>query len=126
VPVDPTGTQIKAFATADLRGPVVMVNLLRFAPDGGRASYGRYLAATAPFLAQVGGEVVFQGPARAVVIGEEGEWDSVLLVRYPSKDAFLAMLRNPDYQAVTGLRSAALVDARLIACSAEDGDGDSR
>ena len=116
--IDPTGSQIKALATGDLTGPVVMLNLLRFNPDGGEESYARYLDATAPFLADVGGRVLFHGTASAVVIGIDGEWDAVLIVEYPDKEAFLGMLRIPGYQAVTGLRTAALVDARLIACSA--------
>jgi len=116
--IDPTGSQIKALATGDLTGPVVMLNLLRFNPDGGKESYGRYLDATAPFLARVGGRVLFHGTASAVVIGDDGEWDAVLLVEYPNKEAFLEMLRIPEYQAITGQRTAALVDSRLIACGA--------
>ena len=50
------------------------------------------------------------------MIGEDGEWDSILVVRYPSKEAFLQMLRIPAYQAVTRYRTEALIDARLIAC----------
>jgi len=56
-----------------------MVNLLRFkdradgidAADGisGEEAYGRYAAATAPFLAGVGGEVLFAGRTQEAVIG---------------------------------------------------------
>jgi uncharacterized protein (DUF1330 family) len=116
MPIDPTGRQIKALVTSDLAGPIVMLNLLRFKPDGGRALYDDYLATTAPFLSQVGGNVIFHGEARSVVIGEDGEWDSVLVVRYPSKEAFLEMLRIPEYHEGTALRTSALVDARLVAC----------
>ena len=115
--IDPTGQQIKALVTSDLSGPIVMLNLLRFKPDGGQASYDAYLAAADPFLAQVGGEVLFRGDARQVVIGEDGEWDRVLVVRYPSKEAFLEMLRIPEYHEATALRTNALLDSRLIACS---------
>jgi uncharacterized protein (DUF1330 family) len=118
--IDPTGQQIKALVTSELTGPIVMLNLLRFKPDGGRESYDRYLAGAAPYLRQVGGVVLFQGDAHLVVIGEQGEWDTVLVVRYPSKEAFLEMLRIPEYQAVTGLRTDALLDARLIACKSTE------
>jgi uncharacterized protein (DUF1330 family) len=120
MPIDPTGAQVKALVTSDLTGPIVMLNLLRFKPDGGRASYDQYLETTAPFLSQVGGSVIFRGDARSVVIGEDGEWDSVLVVRYPSKEAFLEMLRIPDYHVGTALRTNALLDARLIACEETD------
>lgn len=45
-------------------------------------------------------------------------WHKVLLVRYPSKQAFLEMIQNPDYQAITIHRKAALEDSRLIATTA--------
>ena len=37
-----------------------------------------------------------------------------MLVRYPSTTAFLSMLADPEYQAATVHRSAALADSRLI------------
>ena len=41
-------------ARAEDEGPVVMLNLLRFAPDGGRERYAEYGAAVAPLLEGVG------------------------------------------------------------------------
>src|SRR5690606_40368222 len=41
------------------------------------------------------------------------DWDAVLLVRYPSRQAFSAMVANPEYQKITGLRTAALDAAGL-------------
>jgi hypothetical protein len=56
------------------------------------------------------------GSAKAVLIGEPGERrDKAILVLYRSKAAFLTMLSNPDYEAITVHRSAALEDSRLIA-----------
>ena len=60
------------------------------------------------------------GPAAAAqvaLIAPEGEqWDELLLVRYPSKAAFLGMLADPEYRAATVHRTAALADSRLIGC----------
>jgi len=39
----------------------------------------------------------------------------VLIVRYPSRHAFSAMVRDPAYQAVTHLRTEALTEAVLQA-----------
>ena len=116
MPVEPTGTQIASLMTNELSGPIVMVNLLRFKPEGGRESYARYADGVGPILNDIGAEVVFYGSAHTVVIGDEGEWDLVVLVRYPSKEAFLEMVRLPEYQAISGLRTEALLDSRLIAC----------
>ena len=45
------------------------------------------------------------------------DWDAVLLVRYPSRQAFSDMVRDPDYQQITHLRTEALSDAVLQATS---------
>jgi uncharacterized protein (DUF1330 family) len=108
--------------------PVVMINLLRyrqqadygshpgFEPCSGRDAYGRYVTHATQFVAAVGGGLVWQGSPRAVLIGPPQEhWDSALLVRYPSKAAFIAMVSDPAYQAITVHRTAALEDSRLIA-----------
>jgi len=91
--INPTGKQIKALAVSEMDGPVIMLNLLRFKPDGGAELYSQYLEAAAPHLRAVGAQLLFHGSAKAVVIGEEDEWDSVVLVRYPTKQAFLAIAR---------------------------------
>ena len=95
-------------------GPVVMLNLLRFRP-GGRESYERYAAAVVEtFLPRVGAEVVYVGDGGTALVAEDGQaWDAVLLVRYPSRAAFSRMVADPDYQAITHLRTQALEEAVL-------------
>jgi uncharacterized protein (DUF1330 family) len=112
--IDPSPDDVKRFMTEPDDGrPVVMLNLLRFA-DGGAARYREYAAATAPFLAAVGGELVYAGGGGAALIAEDGQaWDAVLLVRYPSRAAFMRMVMNPDYQKITHLRTSALREAVL-------------
>lgn len=128
--VHPTQENGAAFVRRDLRGPVVMLNLLRFrdvadytstpelAPDdpiSGRDAYRRYERSTMPFLRDVGGEVVFVGAGDVPMIGPLDErWDLVLLVRYPSPAAFLSMTGNAGYLAGVGHRTAALEDSRLV------------
>ena len=38
----------------------------------------------------------------------------IILVRYPSPSAFLDMVTTPDYQSLSGHRTAALADSRLV------------
>lgn len=109
--IDPTREHFEHFMSAGPTGSIVMLNLLRFAD---RAMYEAYLRATAPFLAQVGGEVVYAGITGDPLIAEPGQaWDAVLLVRYPSREAFAAMVANRDYREVTKLRTQALTEAVL-------------
>jgi uncharacterized protein (DUF1330 family) len=99
----------------DPGGPVVMLNLLRFRPDGGRESYQRYADALgAGINARYGLQVEYLGAGGRALVAEDGQdWDMVVLVRYPDRQAFAAMIRDPEYQAVTHLRTEALVEAVL-------------
>jgi uncharacterized protein (DUF1330 family) len=116
--IEPTRDQFKQFMSLSDEGPVVMVNLLKFKPDGGAESYAKYLRETEKFVQAVGGRVIYRGGYRMPVIGDE-DWDEVLLVEYPSIAAFFDMQRNEDYQAVIPLRTEALIDSRLWATKPE-------
>ena len=119
MPVDPTGADLKRYLREDPGGPVVMLNLLKFKPDG-RPSYAAYAREIKPFLDELGAEIVYLGDLSTELVPRpEGfDWDAVLLVRYPSREAFSQMVRNPDYQAITHLRTDALSEAVLQASSA--------
>jgi uncharacterized protein (DUF1330 family) len=114
--IDPRGRDLKALLADDPGGPVVMLNLLRFA-EGGRESYEQYAAALSrTFLPRYGAEVLYAGDGSTVLVAEEGQaWDAVLLVRYPSREAFSRMVADPEYQQVTQLRTRALTEAVLQA-----------
>jgi uncharacterized protein (DUF1330 family) len=113
--VDPTGQDLKRFIAEDDGEPFTMLNLLRFKPDGGRASYETYAAATGPFLTKAGATVVHLADAGTPLVAPDDDtrWDAVLLVRYPSRAAFAQMVADPEYQQVTHLRTEAL-DAAVL------------
>lgn len=99
-------------ARAGEDGPVTMLNLLAFKPDGGRERYEEYGAAVAPCLEKVGGRIVYLGEPAAPLLGE-GSWDMVALVEYPSRQAFLDMIGSEEYQAIGHLRTEALLKGEL-------------
>lgn len=107
--------ELDALLADDPGGPVVMLNLLRFRPDGGRESYQRYAEALGHSInARYGLSVDFLGDGGRALVAEDGQaWDMVVLVRYPSRKAFADMIRDPDYQAVNHFRSEALVESVL-------------
>jgi uncharacterized protein (DUF1330 family) len=116
--IDPTPSDIQRFVSADDGTPIVMLNLLRFS-DGGADRYREYALATQPFLAAVGGELLYAGLAGPALVADDGQsWDAVLLVRYPSRAAFFRMVSNPAYLAITHLRTSALREAVLQPTSA--------
>lgn len=92
-----------------------MLNLVRYA-EGGQGAYEQYAEAIGPHLAKVGAHVVYLGDCATALVAPDGhDWDAVLLVRYPSRQAFSAMVADPDYQQIIHLRSAALSEAVLQA-----------
>jgi uncharacterized protein (DUF1330 family) len=98
-------------------GPVVMVNMLRLRD---RAAYKRYSELTMPLIKARGGTVLWAGNGEAVAFGDAGadRWDYVVLVRYPSRAAFLDMMRSPEYAAANVHREQA-VDKHVILATAE-------
>lgn len=108
--------------------PVLMLNLLRYReradygsrPDeparSGREAYGRYAQLVMPLISRIGAKVQLMGRWQATLLGAQGEqWDDLLMVQYPDRQAFVHMIRSADYQAIAHHRQAAIVDSKLIA-----------
>jgi uncharacterized protein (DUF1330 family) len=129
MPITPNAEQFKAYAESDNHGEVVMLNLLKFKPradtDSGDAgssgadAYNRYAESVIKMVEARGGKLLWLGRADHVFIGDvdANDWDSVALVSYPSRQAFLDMVSTPDYQEAHEHRSAGLADTLLIACT---------
>ena len=115
--LDRTEEQTDIFKDLDIEGPVLMLNMLRFKKNGGREKYLEYGKAIAPLLANAGGKPVNRWDARLSLIGDE-DWDAILVVEYPSREAFLGMVQSEEYQPVKQLRNAALEDSRLVCMQA--------
>ncbi len=95
-------------------GPVVMVNLLRLRD---RAAYKRYSELTMPLIKARGGTVLWAGDGEAVAFGDAktDRWDYVVLVRYPSRAAFLDMVGSPEYAAANIHRELAVAKHVILA-----------
>ena len=130
--VVPNAAQIKAFTERGPEGPIVMVNLLKFRTKAaygadqaeakenlsGREAYLRYGMVAQRCVAEAGGAIVWGGNQKLVFIGTASDlWDQVICVRYPSRQAFLAMVSRPDYTAASYHRDAALERTALLCCS---------
>ncbi len=124
--IDASVEQLETLRKAEPTGPIVMINFLAFreravyaepvddADVSGSAAYARYGDLTAPLIARVGGRVLWSGRPRTRLVGEPGEWESVVLVRYPSRTAYLRMIQRSDYQLGTRHRDAGLERTELI------------
>lgn len=116
--LEPTAEQFAALAARPADAPVVMVNLLKFKPEGGVESYLQYGQEVVPHLEGVGAKLRYAGGAPSVVIGD-GErpwWDVILIVEYPTPQAFIDMVTTQEYAKVHEHR-AGLDRGDLIATS---------
>jgi uncharacterized protein (DUF1330 family) len=130
----PTQKQIMTMGEKGPEGPMVMVNLLKYraraeyapvraeAKEGlsGRDAYQRYGMVALQQVMKRGGSVVWAGPQKFVMIGDAAtnDWDEVVCVKYPSREAFLAMTQDPDYLAAHYHREAGLERTALLCCGA--------
>ena len=109
-----TPADLDRFIVEDDDQPVVMLNLLRFQPDGGRDRYLEYIGMVGSLVTRYGAEIIYVGDGSTPLAAEPGQdWDMVALVRYPSRHAFADMVADPDYQKADPVRLSALVEAVL-------------
>lgn len=131
--VNPTPEQIRTMVSEGPEGAIVMVNLLKYRDKAaysadraeakenvsGLDAYRRYGAKALQCVTEAGGGVVWAGQQAFVFIGgSEQDWDEVICVRYPSREAFLQMIARPDYLAATHHRDAGLERTALLCCKA--------
>jgi len=119
-----------AFRANDRPGPIHMLNLVRLRaqaeyPDGRRATgaeaYAAYGRESAPVLERVGGRIVWRGEMEQMLIGPEDEaWDLCFIAEYPSPDAFVQMIKDPQYREAMEHRQAAVADSRLVRMAPKD------
>ena len=120
--IRPNKAQFVELATSPDEGPVVMLNLLKFKAraDGeagsGADAYKRYGETAVKMVEEQGGRVLWQGRADQMLIGDpEQGWDSIVLVEYPSRKAFIEMVTKPKYEEAHEHREAGLERTQLIA-----------
>jgi hypothetical protein len=128
--LEPTMEAGRALMMRGIKGPVVMLNLLRFrevadyaatpalappAAISGAEAFQRYIDHTLPHLAASGGDLKFLGVGGSWFIGPHAErWDMAMMVRQHSLDSFMAFATNEAYLVGIGHRTAAIEDSRLL------------
>ena len=122
--IRPNKAQFLELMEAPDEGPVTMLNLLKFKPDAdgngasGAGEYAKYGEAAVQMVEARGGKVLWMGRADQILIGDPAEdWDSVALVQYPSRKAFIEMVSTPEYEQAHEHRESGLERTVLIACT---------
>lgn len=137
--IDPDREAWEIFKSLPKDEPIHMLNLVRVKPladypvdhpDHGKGmtgldAYRAYGRTTAPILKRVGGRQVWAGKPQVMVTGPQSEaWDICFIAEYPNSDAFIAMVRDPEYREFVKHRTAGVADSRLLRLSpVEPGEG---
>ena len=136
--IDPDRQAWDIFKSLPRDRPIHMLNLIRLRevaayPEGhpnhgagasGLDAYREYGRTIAPHLARLGGRQVWAGTPQVMVTGPASEaWDLAFIVEYPGSQAFIDMVRDPDYRTnVVPHRTAAVADSRLLRLGPLDPD----
>lgn len=122
ISTEPTDSQLEEIAEADQESPFDMINLLKYRSvaiydsvtdnaigRSGREAYQEYGMAVFPKIIGLGGSLVYRGACDHLFVGDESQdYDELIIVRYPSRRAYLEMFNSTEYQEVIKHRKAGL------------------
>ena len=109
--------------------PIQMLNLIRLKPKAeypvghpdhgkdlsGLDAYRAYGRTTAHIFGRLGGRQVWAGRPQVTVTGPGSEaWDIAFIAEYPTSQAFIDMVRDPEYRDLVIHRTAVVADSRLV------------
>ncbi len=126
--INPDPEQLRSLLRSGEDGPLQFVNLLSYHaraayPDGhelasaglsGAEAYGRYAVVALDHVARRGGVLTLYNDVLQVLIGQTGPWDQIAIMQYPGIDAFIDMIRDPEYQGGLIHRDAGLADTAIL------------
>lgn len=138
--IDPDRQAWEAFKSLPRDEPIHMLNLIKLRekaryPDGhadcgkglsGLDAYRAYGRTTAHIFKRVGGRQVWVGKPQVMVTGPQSQtWDIAFIAEYPTSEAFIAMVRDPEYRELVKHRTAGVADSRLLRLApvADPGEG---
>ena len=119
-----SGEDFSAFREIQDSRPLNMLNLVKVFPtveypDGevvsGIEAYKRYGRLSYPIFERLGGRIIWRGEMLLSLIGPSDEkWDFCFIAEYPNTEAFVSMVKDPDYREAMKHRQIAVEDSRLI------------
>jgi len=118
------GMQLATTAPED-DGPVWMVNLMKYREvadytDGRESSISGQeaddLYTPIESLTAVGAEIVFGGNVEAQLLGDAPAWDRIGVVKYATRQSFIAMQSRPEFQESHKHKEAGMETTIVIGC----------
>jgi hypothetical protein len=114
MPIEPTAEDLRRLAASDDKGPFVLAQLLSFV-EGGRDAYISYSREVQGILRGRGVQIVYGGECiEPLAVSSDESWDAIVLLRYPSRAAYLEMLEDDAFRRVSELRRKSLRDAAFF------------
>lgn len=127
--IDPDREAWEIFKSLPKGERIQMLNLIKLKPlaeypEGhpehgkgrtGLEAYRAYGRTTAHIFQRLGGRQVWAGKPQVTVTGPRSEaWDLAFIAEYPNSEAFIAMVRDPEYRDLVVHRTAGTADSRLV------------
>ena len=127
--IDPGRDAWEVFKSLPRDQPIQMLNLVKLKPQAdypeghpdhgkdlsGLDAYRAYGRTTAHIFKRLGGKQIWAGKPQVMVTGPDAEaWDIAFIAEYPSSEAFISMVRDPEYQVLVAHRTAGVADSRLL------------
>ena len=112
---------IRAIAGSPDDGPVLMLNLNRYAPAAGFPAgelHRRYISGLEALLGRVGAQILWRLRVLGQTVGEQ-KVDEVLAVWYPTHRAFLDLASAPGAEENYRLRALCVAGAVIHRCPAD-------
>ncbi len=130
ISTEPSELQMKEMRLLDQNTPFDMVNLLKYRDKAlyestadnacgrtGREAYNEYAKVVLPKIIGLGGSLVYRGQCNQYFVGDETQdYDELIIVRYPSRAAYLTMFSSAEYQDAIRHRKAGLYFRVLHGC----------
>lgn len=128
----PSETQLQTLMALPADQPVAVLNLFQFnqtakyqpedpeygteaANVSGEDAYRRYGEIAGQVIENLGGRIAMSAAVDQILIGpDDADWHIAAIMFFPSREAFLKMMAQPDFQAASRHRKAALANHRML------------
>lgn len=114
----PTALQWRRMLSGPAGAPVTLINFFKLRPTAGESTGMQemmsYAAVSRPTLEKVGGRFLLTGPFAGTFMGEDEDWDLVVVASYPNREALVALHDDAAYREAWPHRAAAVERQRVV------------